>query len=157
MDQFQFGIIPFLGTNSFLSSSTGDFAIVPLYTGIDQSTLNVQALTTYTWTSAFMGSFQAGVIHVGANTFTPYATMSTNVAGQTVLNVYEYGVFTPGGFLAPYTPTNMIETLSFTQTGTGTAMSCSATALAVVPEPCPLVVVGGAVLGLFLRRRRANR
>lgn len=153
-DQFVFGLIPAFGANSFVSGENGDFTAVPLYSGINQSVLNIQNLPAYTWTSGF-GSFTSSPITVGHTTFTDYAVLTTYGPGQTVLDVYEYGQFTPSGVLSSYTTADMVETISLTQTGNLTAVSCSATAMAI-PEPSGLVALGIGLLGILSIRARGN-
>jgi hypothetical protein len=135
---------------SLWSSGTGDFSGVPIGTLLTTSPITATMGSAVSFTSSF-GTF-AGTVQTASASGSPV---------NRVVDVFALGTFTPMGMLSMYDAGAMSITFSATQTGgPGAAISASYTMAsppAVLPEPDALALVGVALAGLTLLRRKAPK
>lgn len=145
----------------FTGGSTGNFTLVPASTAVTQPTFQSSVGQTVTFTSAD-GNF-TGVI--GLVVLAGGGTNNLSLT-DTVFS----GTFTPAGTLSAFTAGPASLVLSYTQSinpGTGqSSFSLSETLAsppnvtppATVPEPTTMALLGSALLGfgVFRRRREPN-
>lgn len=135
---------------SLVSSTTGDFGVVPNFTFANVSDVTASNGSPITLTSTF-GNFTGTVASVNAS----------GLSG--VVSFYTLGTFTPAGALSAFTAGPASLTFSFTQTGGANSAVSGSYSLSSppsgVPEPAAwgMLIAGAGMAGAAVRRRRSPR
>lgn len=135
---------------SLVSSTTGDFSVVPNFTFANVGNVTASTGSPVTLSSTF-GSFTGSVTSVS----------TTGLSG--VVSFYTIGTFTPAGALSTFTPGAASLTFSFTQTGGANSAVSGSYSLSSppsgVPEPAAwgMLIAGAGMAGAAVRRRRTLR
>jgi hypothetical protein len=136
----------FTPTAIFTGTGLGDFAGIPLLTGITGGVLDLNDLGGYTVTFGAYGTFTAQLT-------------GSSVVSQTsdFLDVFLLGNYTGDGVnITSSGPASL--RISMTQSGQSVSYSGTLEAPpAAVPEPSTYALIGGSLAGLALLRRRAAR